>query len=134
MKPKPLHEKPPGVTLVTVGTVGPVSVGTGKNVLAAAVGTEYKPESLIPFLRPSLCNCSLFLSFFLTAASGLEYLKIRVFWGNARQNKKCPLAVPEQERGSPCFHRAHPPTAAAELPVGLLPAEGLQQIGLTNFT
>lgn len=57
------------------------SVGIGKNVLAAAVGMEYKPDRLMTFQLPSLCNQWSFLSFFLTAASRLEYLKIRVFWG-----------------------------------------------------
>ena len=56
LKPKPLHEKPSCVTLVSLRTVGPMSISTGKISLAAAVGMEYKPDSLMTFPLPSLCN------------------------------------------------------------------------------
>lgn len=81
LKPKPLHEKSSCGTPVSLRTVGPVSVGIGKISLAAAVGMEYKPDSLMTFPLPSLCNQWLVLSFFLTTAFRLEYLKIRVFRG-----------------------------------------------------
>lgn len=55
-KPKPLHEKLPSVTVVSLRTVGPLSVGIGKISLAAVVGMEYKPERLMTFPLPSLCN------------------------------------------------------------------------------